>query len=136
MRTKFVVVIFTNIVIPFRSSQIYRIYLNISRTDGSFTDFSMLVDLADDTASRRVPPSPDRRRQPAAILVDDVIEALPVSGGRDRRRRVERRSAEVYDHVTRASRPTTWSCDVASDVIVTSLNQRGDVDRGIIASTP
>jgi len=31
--------------------------------------------------------------------------------------------------------PRTWSCN-ANDVILSSLYQRGDVDRGIIASTP
>jgi len=36
---------------------------------------------------------------------------------------------------SRASRPVTWSCN-ANDVILSSLNQRHDVDRGIIASTP
>ena len=89
----------------------------------------------------------------------------PVNGiDSDRQRRVDQLSAEVdartitptFDHATRstsaimnrdnngpmsgtttgrASRPVTWSCE-ANDVIFSAVNQRDDVDRGVIASTP
>jgi len=96
-----------------------------------------------------------RGRSPVA---DDVIQAFPVGSGlHPTSSTVAQLAAEggarpTSDHVTRSTsatakrdttasvpnrrgRPVTWSVD-ASDVILSSLNQRGDAHRGIITSTP
>ena len=104
--------------------------------------------------------------QPPTISADDVTDAFPVGDGHRSGRsadtvdqlpaEVDARTKATSDRVTRStsmtlngdndrpvsgtmlspsSAPRTWSCN-ANDVILSSLNQRGDVDRGIIASTP
>jgi len=99
--------------------------------------------------------------QPPTSSIDDAIDTFPVG---DRRRsgrsveprvdpfptEVDTRTKPTADHVTRwtlnrdysgpvlgthCSAPRRWSCN-ANDVILSSMNQRDQVDRGVITSTP
>jgi len=110
-------------------------------------------------------PAADRLCQPPSISADDVIDAFPVGDGHPSRRstdtgdqlpaEADAGTKATSDRVSRStsmtmngdnngsvsgtmpsarSAPRTWSCN-ASDVILSSLYQRGDVDRGVIAST-
>jgi len=123
-----------------------------SSSKHSSTNFSTSSDNVSPSVDRRALSSPaaaDRLSQLIDLTsADDVIEAFPVGGGHsnstDRQpRRLGRLPTSghvpssnrrpVFESMTsRASRPTAWSCDGVCSL----LNQRGDVDRSVIASTP